>query len=334
MSDFRKKIINEGPLHLLIPQGKAYFLYQNIMDDLTLHDFTFGVLKRMFYTKRVLFLNLRQAPLALMVDSIRKGNEVKYFSEMIENVGGNLVRVFSYLTCEEGLKKLKSEGFPTEKIVSHKTVPLQKYRHEYDRIQIYLQSRIHPLREGSPYVIYMTSQHVGEAELIPLITNSIASGLNCDEIKFEKDKFLHLPNDLQTYSFACRKVNDCDKNVNLFARVPRMGKIDFETFKLGIKMNYAKQGTTFRIATLCPLFCFLKGIVPARMQMCPYRELTRTCSLKGFPAKQRRVVKNSVCNLCINYIVSNYILDMISSEIDSELRRSGIKFSRRRFSPI
>jgi len=298
------------------------------------------MLKVMNFPDRVLIHRIEPAletgEASLIVDSIRRGYEIAYLTKTLEDLGIEITRIFSYLTNLIGLQRLQSAGFTIEKILSYKTVrSSSRYRQAYNRVQIYLQSHIEPLVEGATYDIYLASRKMREKSFISLAEKSISRAMMCSDIELEKDRELHLPDNIHTYSFDCVEVNECTKNRSLFNSVPHMKKLDFEAFKLGLKVRFREESMVFRIAVLCPLDCTLRRIVPVRTTQCKYAEIQgEKCQSMEFPRGQREMAKKTICPICISNVVSSNILDRIKNEVSIQLQRRDIDFSSRRFNPI
>lgn len=333
---FANRIVENGPEWLLIPFGKSYFLFNEILQGLHSHGLDYSILKPLSFPKTVMAFGISERckteRVALIVDSIDDGEEVAYLHETLKDSSVGFTKIYSYLTNADGLKKLEKERFPIEMIISHRIVERTKYKENYNRIQIYLQSRIEPMVEGAPYHKYMVFRPMDENNFLTLANKAIRTALLCEDIEIVEDDWLHVAKGIHGYSFECTKVNSCARNRKLFKSIPHIGKLDFEAFKVGTKVQCREHGITFRIAILCPIDCTLEGIVPALVETCPYGKLA-DCELTKFPKRHQTQVRNTVCSLCINRVVSEHILNKIRAAISHRLKAERIEFSCRRFKP-
>jgi len=339
LNDFGEQIIKQGPCHLLVPYGKAFFLFQEMLQYLARYDFTYGTLKALYYPERILAKNVKRASrdqgITILVDSIRKGKEAEDLYGMFQGPNEKISRIYSFLTNSRGLKHLKSTHFPVEKVVSHKIVGNAEYADEYDKIYIYLQSRIDPLVEGAPFDVYLTRMKMEEGEFLEFATNAISSALRCRNFKLSKDDWLHTTKGIHCYSYDCDAINTCHNNDDLFADIPNIQLMDFEAAKYGVKVECRENGITFRIATLSPVTCKLNEIVPMDSAKCPYSQFApRGCEVKRFPVKQRKAARRDVCPVCLTLVVSFRVLDLIKKEIDNSLKKKNITFTSRRTIPF
>lgn len=337
---FAMQIAGKGHYDLAVPYGKAYFLFNSMLQYLKTCNFTVCLLKSLSNPDRLMLKQLGQRKsneIAILVDSIREGREIKKLYSKFEKSGRRVKWIFSFLTNSKGLKQLKSEGFPVSKIVSCKTVEPSEYLPAYGRILVYLQSRIEPLVEGAPFDVYSTEASMKEEVFLAMVTKAFSSALRCKDFKPDPDDWLHTTSGIHSYSYECDKINDCHNNDDLFTDIPRIGKLDFEASKYGIKVDCSQSKTTFRLAALSPINCSLKGIVPSDPRKCPYKpmieRMATSCQVSVCSQNQRSLARKDICPTCVGLVVSTRVLDLVKKEVDASLQRQGINFSSYRCIP-
>ncbi|MDR1993947.1 MAG: hypothetical protein LBQ98_10750 [Nitrososphaerota archaeon] len=202
--------------------------------------------------------------IALLTDSINKGDEIEKIVNILKNhYGCKVNKIFCYVANTQGIDNLLSKKIVTNEqvIVLHK-VSHSEYEQISKRLGVYYQSRIEPMDVEHVFERHSFSIKISGEELFQFFEDATKTGLNCTNGKYNKavdipdknddeNNILHAPKNIKDYSLDC-----VDCSTNEFACTDKKN-ISFPNVKpeyvvIRLKSELKETGTIICLMVTCP----------------------------------------------------------------------------------